>query len=296
MSWKELGEATHAMGDEERGANCGTLLGSDRVETLLTSHPCVDMRERRSGSKALCHLFPVDLLFSKTIFGARVAHGDLLRALALYGQERKLLLALDSPGGYNRAILPGSAEGEIERLRGLGLEVSVLTLLELSRLLKSSDLVIIASGQESIRALAARNIDDAASPICTLCHSLVWPDFVASYLAAVQLSRSSDCFVVPSRAGKDAISFCFEFSMAAARHRPEVKAPEVRQIPYGIFPERFGHIAQQECQKLLEIPQGRFVLAYVGRLAERHKADLDLLLLTVKRLGNARLSVESSGT
>jgi glycosyltransferase involved in cell wall biosynthesis len=247
----------------------------------------VDEGTAAAEGKALCQLYPVDLLFGKTTFGASVAHLQLLQALARHGKsERELRLIMETPYLPGPPPLPPIAASEITNLRRQGMRATVHDVLELPSMLTNGTTVMISSGQESVRVLTAREIcADTRSPVCTLCHSMIWPDFISSYSTAARLSRPFDCVVVPSHAGKEALYACHEILRNSHPklwdHSPE---PQIECIPYGIFPEEFGVFDQQQCRKLLGIPQDNIVLGCVGRITERLKADLDPLLMTTWRL------------
>jgi glycosyltransferase involved in cell wall biosynthesis len=253
----------------------------------------VETGEFTAPGNVLCQLFPIDLLFGKTAYGACVAHLQLLQALACHGcSERELRLVVDLPYRPGPPPLPPTAVSEIDHLRECGMTVSVQDLLELPVLLTSSQTVMISSGQESVRVLASREmLPGASAPVCTLCHSLVWPDFISSYSTAARLNRACDCIVVPSYAGVQAIHACFDIQRSSYPNLwEENHAPRVECIPYGVFPKRFGTLAQEQCRNLLGVPQNAVVLACVGRLTDRLKADFDPLLMVTWRLAKQGLN------
>jgi glycosyltransferase involved in cell wall biosynthesis len=240
---------------------------------------------RPIASNVLCQLFPVDLLFGRTAYGARVAHLELLDALARFsGRERNLKLVIDTAYSPGPPPLPGNANSQIESLKAKGMSVSVHEVLALMELLAGNGTVMLSSGQESVRVLAARELTEHHTPVCTLCHSLVWPDYVSSYSTAAALSRPYDRLVVPSQAGVDAVRAIHD---ALSLSHPALwrdDAVHIRRIPYGVFPDQFGLVEQEQARALLNIPQDSFVLGYVGRLTDRLKADLDPLLIVTWRL------------
>jgi glycosyltransferase involved in cell wall biosynthesis len=233
---------------------------------------------------ALCQLYPVDLMHSATMYGARVAHDDLLTALASLGVTRKLYLVMDSGNADGFTSLPYVVERRIGELRSNGLDVIIRNLHSMRELFSSADTVILASGQEVTRVSSARQlVSTARSPLCTFCHSLIWSEFVASYLVTALFTNDADCIVVPSRSGCEALSICFELVRDAAR-MPSLSSPRVVHIPYGVFYDRFMLVDRIQSRRLLNVPLEPVIVAYVGRLSDTHKADLDVLLVAVQRV------------
>jgi len=248
-------------------------------------HEDVQGPEAGLPGNSLCQLFPIDLLFGRMAYGARVAHLELLDALARFSdRERNIHLVIDTPYAPGPPPLPVNAKSQLEGLKAKGMQVSVHDVLALPQLFSGNGTVMLSSGQESVRVLAARELSENRTPVCTLCHSLVWPDYVTSYSAAATLTRAYDRLVVPSQAGVDAVR-AIQNALAAsfpALWRDDAVA--IKRIPYGVFPDQFGIVEQEQARALLNIPQDSFVLGYVGRLTDRLKADLDPLLIVTWRL------------
>jgi glycosyltransferase involved in cell wall biosynthesis len=223
-------------------------------------------------------------------YGANVVTEDVLEAvLSSPSGLASVTLFSDSlftgPEGLGhpadtRALALGQ---RLARLSRLPVPLQLKSIIELPGTISKLEFIFLASGSHFVNAAnMRRSLHPLRFPVCSLLHSLVWPDFFTSYSYAASMAMPFDRLVLPSAAGIKAASRIFEIANEWTGSRWQ--APKMIEIPYGIFPERFPAVDRTYSRKALGIDQDCFLVLCTGRLTNMHKADLEPLLLAIKNI------------
>jgi glycosyltransferase involved in cell wall biosynthesis len=128
-------------------------------------------------------------------------------------------------------------------------------------------------------------------PICGVLHAACFPD-LAWQCARILLSvEECDAIVATSRAGHQALETAMEAGAEKLARRiagDGVRAlprPRIVDIPLGTDVPSEEALHRERARSLLNLPQDAFCVLFIGRLTQGYKADLDVLLGAVARLG-----------
>jgi glycosyltransferase involved in cell wall biosynthesis len=126
-----------------------------------------------------------------------------------------------------------------------------------------------------------------AFPLCTIVHGVPTPEWMMWYVGALLLGESYDSMVVTSRAGRKALTDCFENIQDYVFRRSGAMLPrqfQFAEIPLGVDDTFLQARNREWCRQSLALPADACILLYVGRLSETYKMDLEPLLRVFARL------------
>ncbi|MGV3517698.1 glycosyltransferase family 4 protein [Luteitalea sp.] len=167
--------------------------------------------------------------------------------------------------------------------RRQGRHVTVRPFEELANVLALPDTVFVTSGDQWLRlAFARAHVRGSTAALCGLMHSTLWADVLPKLMALRQLWRRRDRLIVPSDTGLSIVRHLLGATDAVV---PSADNPvQLDRVPYGVPREAFDVPPRTTARERLRIPAATFAIAYVGRLTDVQKADLDVLLVVSRRL------------
>jgi glycosyltransferase involved in cell wall biosynthesis len=126
-------------------------------------------------------------------------------------------------------------------------------------------------------------------PICSLVHSVLTPNLLATYSWLAVNAQSSDVLVASSKAGHTALDNIFmtvseRFARKSPKGRSPFEAPRIVDIPFGVNIPAEALLDRQIARRTLNLPSDAFVILYLGRVSEQYKADLDPLVQAMASL------------
>jgi glycosyltransferase involved in cell wall biosynthesis len=224
-------------------------------------------------------------------FGAGVVQGTLLAEIA--GSRRCTQICLLAENFLNRPTAARDHPKISQYLSGLGLHksVRVITLLEFTNEILPFPTVVIASGPEVNRWLNIRKLLNPISfPLCCFLHSLIWPDFFQGYSYALSHGKAYDRFVTPGKTSeKIFLNLCqYVRTFASLSTSP----PKTLQLPYCVNVKEYGGYDKSASKRLLGLRDHETTMLFVGRISEHYKADLDPLLVVLRRLLRNGISIQ----
>lgn len=226
------------------------------------------------------------------MFGANVAERELICATLKCNQEISwdmwdTALASSLADHAECVPVPPALEQLHSKYRD---RLATQRLSSLSAIARATDYTFVCStpafsGISEIRA----QTHISSMPICNLVHSVWTRDIFATYTSLLMCAEAHDVVVASSRSAQTALERLFESSLDRIRMRfgkteRALTVPEIVHIPFGVDVPPDEALNTTQARSLLQIPEGRFAVLYLGRISEEYKADLDPLLQAVRQL------------
>jgi len=225
----------------------------------------------------------------ETVYGRDVAVDGFLKALLLHGR----------PGNYNFYQTHGLFKEHINHrsdLPDLATKKTGVTarFSNIAALKKAGAQFTFSNWHEPdgdfAQAIALRErYSPKAYPISATFHVLSYQYLLNNWYLEMLLKKTYayDTIICTSRAAEKAFRNILEQVSEAMQQEHGVKlrfGGNTRVIPLGVDTDHFKPRDKQELRQMLELPQGAFILLWIGRISPLDKADLLPLLLVTREL------------
>jgi len=224
-------------------------------------------------------------------YGAGVAHQDLIEALLRYSSARLLILTAPFRGPVSFSEADERFQTSIDALRDEYGSHRILTgaASEVRGFARELPLVFVAAGTQAIPVGQARyNCRPDWFPVSTIIHSAHWPQMLLGFANLLLLHEPFDSVIVTSSAGKRAVETAWSCAARFLEERLGIPGPcctplRADLIPLGVDENAIRALDRGACRSRFGLPQDGFVVLYLGRVAEGHKADLEPLVTAFER-------------
>lgn len=217
--------------------------------------------------------------------GAAVARHDLVRATLRYGDVE----------GVHFFLPEGLLSSEALRQPFLDLQeefpdrsISIADLRTLETLAAEHQYIFVEPFVSFPRLGHLRQtVHQTPFPIAGLTHSVTSNINALLYIGILLFFNNYDVVIATSAAGRRAVNQGMYDTRRYLSERlscRNVSQPEVVTIPLGIDNDLLSPKNQRQSRLKLGLPEDGIIIEYVGRLTDKHKADLQPLLYVLKRV------------